>query len=156
MPLLREGGNDLTVASLGRIETSVLKDRIYKLMQNAMDRSRLFVVLLTVFSLGFVPFHVLTETHTDEYVELSHNGDEHDADHSDEGHVPHPESDHLADALTVGKAKFQTVAMVWAFLVAQDISIKPQLTFSRFSLQAEIPPDDSPPDRFSPRGPPLA
>jgi hypothetical protein len=131
-----------------------MSKRAYKLLPNILRCSRLFIVLLAIVSLCFVPFHVLTEEHIDSHVELAQDHDEHDADRDDEGHVPHPEDDHCLDALTTGKVKIHTAALLCVLLTAPDTSIKPSFSFTHFGFRVEIPPEESPPDPLQPRAPP--
>ena len=121
---------------------------------------RVLTVVLFVFHINYVPFHLLTETHFDDFhVTFAESavhddghddGDHHDSDH----HKPHSVSDHLIQMV----AKHQPSFLAVTFLPSETLVClaRPDSQVIRFHCERWKLPGESPPDPAQPRAPPLA
>jgi len=136
----------------------------HNVLPNIWGYLLLITVLLTVLSFAYVPFHVLTEDHTTEHFVHADDGDEAEEEHHEEpndhhaedGHIPHPETDHSSLARMEAKLKLQPIALLYVLWEASQVFVDPERRPERVPPHEELLPTDSPPERFSPRGPPVA
>lgn len=123
---------------------------------------RVLVVVLFVFQINYVRFHLLTETHLDDiHVAVTENnanndvdddGDHHD--HDSDHHKPHSISDHLIQMVV----KHQAALLAVAFLPSETsiCLTRPDSQAVRIFYESGKIPGESPPDPLQPRAPPLA
>ncbi len=121
---------------------------------------RVLTMVLFVFHINYVPYHLLTETHFDDFhVTVAESavhddghddGDHHDSDH----HKPHSVSDHLIQMV----AKHQPSFLAVAFLPSETLVClaRPDSQVVRLRCERWKLPGESPPDPAQPRAPPLA
>ena len=121
---------------------------------------RVLTVVLFVFHINYVRFHLLTEPHFDDFPvavaeSAAHDdghddGDHHESDH----HKPHSVSDHLIQMV----AKNQPLFLAVTFLRSEThvCSAQPDSQVVRLHSERWKIPGESPPDPAQPRAPPLA
>lgn len=127
---------------------------------------QLFVTALLAFHIGYTRIHLATEMHLDDALSgLLHGSsgiDEHgapgDADHEeDEGHMPHPASDHAL--VFTAPDQVSGGAALTMDLLPTDILVSLHQTESLPRIpvfERARPPGESPPGPRQPRGPPFA
>lgn len=112
-------------------------------------------VLFGLYS-GYIPFHLLTESHFHLYssettgVESDHESSDHDHD----GHKPHDANEHLFQCL--GRTAIPVLATASVDSNIPFLLPEPKSNFPCFSGSTEKPPDDAPRQTSQPRAPPLA
>ncbi len=121
---------------------------------------RVLTVVLFVFHINYVPFHLLTEPHFDNFPvavagSASHEDGHDDGDqHESEHHKPHSVSDHLIQMVAKSQPSFLAVTFLRSetlVCLAQPDSQVVRLHSERWKI-----PGESPPDPEQPRAPPLA
>jgi hypothetical protein len=121
---------------------------------------RVLVVLLFVFQVHYVRFHLAAEFHHDSFqsaaglAALHHDGHEHGDHHDSDHHQPHAVSDHLLQMA----AKHQTSLLAIDFLAAEICFCltPPDAQDICLVVERDKAPGESPPDPLQPRAPPLA
>jgi hypothetical protein len=121
---------------------------------------RVLTVGLFIFHINYIRFHLLTETHLDDFhLAIAESGDHddghHDADHQESGHHrPHPVSDHLIQMAS----KHQPSLLAVDFLPVEKLAClaPPDRQVVRPDFERGKFPRESPPDPLQPRAPPIA
>jgi hypothetical protein len=114
------------------------------------------MAMLFTFYVNYIPFHLLSERHSDDSLSARHFDDHDDADHDghDGHHKPHPSSQHCIQVLP----KSESIALFIAFVPAVTTIVleTPQSLFMAAFAQRIWPPGESPPEPSQPRAPPTA
>jgi hypothetical protein len=121
---------------------------------------RVLIVVLFIFHINYMRFHLLTEAHLDDLhvaiAESADHGDGHDdADHQEsDHHKPHSVSVHLVQMV----AKHQSSLLAVDFLPLEKLVCltRPNSQVDRADCENWRLPGESPPDPLQPRAPPLA
>lgn len=122
---------------------------------------RVLTVGLFIFHINYIRFHLLMETHLDDFQvsiaeSAEHDDGHHDADHQEgDDHKPHAASDHLIQMAS----KHQPSLLAIDFLPVEKLACfalpdAPQVI--RPDLETRKLPGVSPPGPLRPRAPPLA
>ena len=121
---------------------------------------RVLTLVLFIFHISYIRFHLLTETHLDdshvaiaEGADHDHGHDEahhHDSDH----HKPHPASDHLIQVIAKHQPSFLPLPFLSLAMLVRFA--EPDSQGVRFHCESWKLPGESPPDPRQPRAPPLA
>src|SRR5436190_1917123 len=121
--------------------------------------ARAFVAFLFVFYINYVPFHLLTEWHFDDFPPSAqatavHLDSHDDRDHGDQDdhHHPHSKSDHLIQLLPKTDSSARCVVFLPA--TSRVIIQSPQPRAIVHFVERIWPPGVSPPEPSQPRAPP--
>ena len=122
--------------------------------------ARGLLALLFTFYVNYIPFHLLSERHSDDcfssQISAAHFDDHDDADKDghDGHHKPHPSSEHSIQILP----KSQSIAVIIAFIPSVTTSVLDAQDSLYTAAFAERiwPPGASPPEPSQPRAPPIA
>lgn len=123
------------------------------------SQARCWIAFLTAallaFYIGYTPLHLFFEEHSHAAIESdsdSHHHHEHDHEHQpDSGHQSHSSDDHTLNF--VAKSKVSFLAFDYVICEIASDFVAPSSLPVAFVEPFKIP-DKSPPNRFSPRGPP--
>lgn len=123
------------------------------------------MALLFAFHVNYVPLHLATATHLDEAVVAVldsvlhlHDHDHADvpSDNSDDGHTPHPATDHALIFAAQSQTSAVAVLMVFVSTETSLQLLEPEVKWSTSIIERIKPPGESPPDPAQPRAPPIA
>ncbi|MBM3840751.1 MAG: hypothetical protein FJ398_22885 [Verrucomicrobia bacterium] len=123
---------------------------------------RLLAALLFAFYVNYIPVHLATAMHLDDAVAAVLDSVLHLHDHADvpsneqnDGHAPHPASDHV---LTFAAQSQAPVVAVFVVFVPAETLLQlhpPEVGRSNPIIERIKPPGESPPGPSQPRAPPL-
>ena len=121
---------------------------------------RLLIAAVVAFQFNYIPLHLATEGHLDEFLDaVAHSwAQPHGHDHADrhDHHVPHPASDHELNLVTRTASPpalpvFFDLAEVSVLVLGCDPEPQPV----RPIFERVKPPGESPPGPLQPRAPPV-